>query len=63
MSDHSNYCNITADLLDEISTDDWDDGCEPAYVNIEEKKGDKFLIELENVHFYIIKVTSVLRVV
>lgn len=46
MSDHFNYCNIITDLPDEISTNDWDDGCEPAYVNIEEKKGDELLIEL-----------------
>lgn len=46
MSDHINYCNSIADLSDEISTDDCDNGCIPASVDIEEKSGDKLLIEL-----------------
>ena len=44
ISDHLNYCNIT-DLSDEINTDDWNDDCEPASVNIEEKSGDELLIK------------------
>lgn len=46
MFDHINYCNITADVSDEVSdevrTDDWNDES----VIIEEKTGDEFLIEL-----------------
>lgn len=42
MSDHS-YINLAADVPDEISSDDCD---KPTCVNIEEMKGDEFLIEL-----------------
>lgn len=45
MSDHLNYCKMTADLSNEISIDDWNDNCKLAH-NIDEKKGDEFLIEL-----------------
>lgn len=45
--DHINYCNINADIVNEVSIDDWDNDCDdPIDINIDEKKGDELLIEL-----------------
>lgn len=46
MSDHLNYCNTMVDLSNEINIEDWNNNCEFASVNIEEKNGDELLIEL-----------------